>query len=124
MTVHVHDDTLWEAMADPTRRNLLDLLVRHHQSTATSLTEEMPVSRQAVSKHLSVLERAGLIEGHRRGREVLYQVREERVADATHELSDVANRWNRRLREIKRLAEEAHAGDAAISRSVIDLPTR
>jgi len=111
MSLPVHDDTLWEAMADPTRRDLLDLLVRHHHSTATSLTEEMPVSRQAISKHLTVLERVGLIEGRRRGREVLYQVRQQRVADATSELSDVANRWNRRLRVIKQLAEQAHAGE-------------
>jgi DNA-binding transcriptional ArsR family regulator len=105
-----HDDTLWEAMAEPTRRDLLDLLVAHGHSTATSLTDEMPVSRQAVSKHLGVLERAGLIEGHRRGREVHYRVREERVAEATSELSDVANRWNRRLRLVKQLAEQEHAG--------------
>jgi ArsR family transcriptional regulator, cadmium/lead-responsive transcriptional repressor len=109
MTVYRHDDTLWEAMADPTRRDLLDLLVAHGHSTATSLTEEMPVSRQAISKHLNVLERVGLIEGHRSGREVQYHVREERVAEATSELSDVAHRWNRRLRIIKQLAEHAHA---------------
>jgi DNA-binding transcriptional ArsR family regulator len=116
MTLHGHDDTLWEAMADPTRRDLLDLLVRHRHSTATSLTDEMPVSRQAISKHLAVLERAGLIEGHRRGREVLYHVREQRVAEATSELSDVASRWNRRLRIIKQLAEHAHADEAVQSR--------
>jgi DNA-binding transcriptional ArsR family regulator len=115
MIAHGHDDTLWEAVADPTRRDVLDLLVRHHQSTATSLTEEMTVSRQAISKHLMVLERVGLIEGHRRGREVLYRVREQRVAEATSELSDVANRWNRRLRVIKQLAEQAHAGVASTS---------
>jgi ArsR family transcriptional regulator, cadmium/lead-responsive transcriptional repressor len=109
MTVLTHDDTLWEAIADPTRRNLLDLLVEHGQSTATSLTEVMPVSRQAISKHLNLLERVGLIEGHRSGREVHYRVREQRVAQATSELSDVANRWNRRLRIIKQLAEQAHA---------------
>jgi DNA-binding transcriptional ArsR family regulator len=109
MTVGVHDDTLWEAMADPTRRDLLDLLVTNGQSTATALTEEMPVSRQAVSKHLNVLQRVGLIEGHRRGREVHYRVREQRVADATSQLSEVATRWNRRLRIIKQLAEQAHA---------------
>jgi DNA-binding transcriptional ArsR family regulator len=109
MTVGVHDDALWEAMADPTRRDLLDLLVTHGRSTATSLTEDMPVSRQAVSKHLNVLERVGLIEGRRRGREVHYRVREQRMADATSELSEVANRWNRRLRSIKQLAEQAHA---------------
>jgi len=105
------DDDLWEAMADPTRRKLLDLLVARGQATATTLTADMPVSRQAISKHLSLLQRVGLIDGHREGREVRYEVREQRLAEATEALSEVANRWDRRLRAIKHLAEQAHAAD-------------
>ena len=105
------DDELWEAMADPTRRKLLDLLVARGQATATTLTADMPVSRQAVSKHLVILERVGLIDGHRQGREVRYAVREQRLAEATQALSEVADRWDRRLRTIKRLAEQAHAAE-------------
>jgi len=103
------DDDLWEAMADPTRRKLLDLLVARGQSTATTLTADMPVSRQAISKHLVVLQHVGLIDGHRDGREVRYEIREERLAEATNALATVANRWDRRLRAIKKLAEDAHA---------------
>jgi len=103
------DDDLWEAMADPTRRKLLDLLVARGQATATTLTADMPVSRQAISKHLVVLQHVGLIDGHREGREVRYEVREERLAEATNALAAVANRWDRRLRAIKKLAEDAHA---------------
>jgi len=103
------DDELWEAMADPTRRKLLDLLVARGQATATTLTADMPVSRQAISKHLLLLQRVGLIDSHRQGREVRYQVREQRLAEATGALSEVANRWDRRLRAIKHLAEQAHA---------------
>ena len=105
------DDDLWEAMADPTRRKLLDLLVARGQATATTLTADMPVSRQAISKHLSLLERVGLIDSHRQGREVRYTVREQRLAEATGALSEVANRWDRRLRAIKQLAEQAHAAE-------------
>ena len=105
------DDDLWEAIADPTRRKLLDLLVARGRATATTLTADMPVSRQAISKHLAILQRVGLIDGHREGREVRYEVREERLAEATGALSEVADRWDRRLRAIKRLAEEAHAAD-------------
>jgi len=108
------DDDLWEAMADPTRRKLLDLLVARGQATATTLTADMPVSRQAISKHLSLLQRVGLIDGHRQGREVRYEVREQRLAEATEALSEVANRWDRRLRAIKHLAEQAHAADRLI----------
>jgi DNA-binding transcriptional ArsR family regulator len=103
------DDDLWDAIADPTRRKLLDLLVARGQATATTLTADMPVSRQAISKHLVVLERVGLIDGHRQGREVRYEVREPRLAEATQALSQVADRWDRRLQAIKRLAEQAHA---------------
>ncbi len=109
MTHSSEDDDLWEAMADPTRRKLLDLLVAHGQATATTLTADMPVSRQAISKHLSLLQRVGLIDGHRQGREVRYEVREQRLAEATEALSEVADRWDRRLRMIKKLAEQAHA---------------
>jgi ArsR family transcriptional regulator, cadmium/lead-responsive transcriptional repressor len=109
------DDDLWEAMADPTRRKLLDLLVARGQSTATTLTADMPVSRQAISKHLSLLQRVGLIDGHRQGREVRYEVREQRLAEATAALSEVADRWDRRLLAIKHLAEQAHAADRSIT---------
>ena len=115
------DDDLWEAMADPTRRKLLDLLVARGQATATTLTADMPVTRQAISKHLLVLQRVGLIDSHRQGREVQYAVREPRLAEATRALSDVANRWDRRLQTIKKLAEQAHAaersGDAHTERN-------
>lgn len=103
------DDELWEAMADPTRRNLVDLLVAGPHATATTLAADMPVSRQAISKHLAVLERVGLIIGHRQGREVRYQVSEPRLTEATSALSEVALRWDRRLHTIKRVAEQAHA---------------
>ena len=103
-------DDLWEAMADPTRRKLLDLLVAHAHATPTTLASEMPVSRQAISKHLTVLQRVGLIDGHRHGREVRYEVRHNRLAEATEALSEVASRWDRRLRAIKQLAEDAHLG--------------
>ena len=109
------DDDLWEAISDPTRRKLLDLLVAQGHATATTLTAEMPVSRQAISKHLVLLQRVGLIDGHRQGREVRYEVREQRLAEATDALSAVADRWDRRLRVIKHLAEQAHAADRQAS---------
>ena len=114
-------DDLWEAMADPTRRKLLDLLVARGHATATTLTVDMPVSRQAISKHLSLLRRVGLIDGHREGREVQYQVREQRLAEATGALSEVADRWDRRLRAIKQLAEQAHAADRSTNPKIDQL---
>jgi DNA-binding transcriptional ArsR family regulator len=100
-------DELWAAVADPTRRRLLDVLLAHGEATATTLAAELPVTRQAVAKHLAVLDRAGLVEGRRRGREVRYAVRPERLDDATRSMARVAAQWDERLGAIKRLAEAA-----------------
>ena len=98
-------DELWAAVADPTRRRMLDLLLAHGDGTATTLAAELPVSRQAVVKHLAVLDRAGLVTGERRGREVRYTVRPDRLDDATRRLAGVAAEWDTRLTAIKRIAE-------------------
>ena len=68
------DDELWSAIGDPSRRRVLDLLVRHGDVSASWLAGQVPFSRQAVSKHLAVLEQAGLVSRRKQGREVLYRV--------------------------------------------------
>ena len=60
------DDDLWSAIGDPTRRRMLDLLLSDGAGTATSLSEHLPVTRQAVTKHLMVLDRVGLVARDRR----------------------------------------------------------
>ena len=67
-------------LADPMRRRILDTLASRGGGTATTLAAELPVSRQAVVKHLAVLDRAGLVVGRRSGREVRYLVRPDRLA--------------------------------------------
>jgi DNA-binding transcriptional ArsR family regulator len=99
------EDELWAAIAEPMRRRLLDVLLERGEATATELAEQLPVTRQAVAKHLAVLERAGLVAGDRRGRELRYTVRPARLDDATDAMARVASRWDRRLERIKRLAE-------------------
>jgi DNA-binding transcriptional ArsR family regulator len=101
------DDELWAAVADPTRRRLLDSLLAHGEATATTLAGELPVTRQAIAKHLAVLERAALVDSRRVGREVRYSVRPERLDVATERLARVAAEWDGRLAAIKRLAESA-----------------
>jgi DNA-binding transcriptional ArsR family regulator len=103
------DDELWSAIGDPSRRRVLDLLVSNGEATASWLAGQVPFSRQAVSKHLVVLERAGLINRRKQGREVLYQVEAARLDQATRAMSELAAQWDRRLDAIKRLAEAAHA---------------
>ncbi len=60
-------DELWAAVGDPTRRRVLDVILAHGEASATTVAGELPVTRQAVAKQLAVLDRAGLVEGRRRG---------------------------------------------------------
>ena len=101
-------DELWSAIADPSRRRVLDLLVRGGEATASSLALQVPFTRQAVAKHLAILESAGLVTRHKEGREVLFRVDPDRLDDATRAMTQVASDWDRRLQAIKRLAEAAH----------------
>lgn len=104
MNVH-GDDELWSAVGDPTRRRMLDLLLTEGASTATSLSQHLPVTRQAVAKHLGVLDRAGLVRATPSGRERLYEVDEAQVSRAVAQLTSVGASWEARLNRIKRIAE-------------------
>jgi ArsR family transcriptional regulator, cadmium/lead-responsive transcriptional repressor len=103
------DDELWSAIGDPSRRQVLDLLVSNGEVSASWLAGRVPFSRQAVSKHLVVLERAGLVSRRKQGREVLYQVRAGRLDQAVRAMAQLAAQWDRWLGTIKRLAEAEHA---------------
>lgn len=102
------DDDLWSAIGDPTRRRMLDLLLADDGGTATSLSERLPVTRQAVAKHLGVLDRVGLVRGWAAGRERRYRVDEAQLARAIAQLSSVGTAWDARLRRIKDIAEAVH----------------
>lgn len=93
------------ALADPTRRLLLDRLSARGATTATLLSAELPVSRQAVVQHLAVLREVGLVTGYRDGREKRYVVRPERLSETARWMDQVAKQWDARLAAIKRLAE-------------------
>ena len=98
------DDDLWAAIGEPTRRRMVDLLL-DGGGTATTLGNQLPVTRQAVAKHLAVLDRAGLVHGTQVGREKRYQVDEAQLARAVAQLSSVGSAWDARLQRIKRIAE-------------------
>ena len=93
MTVAVDDD-LWSAIGDPTRRRMLDLLLADGDGTATTLSEQLPVTRQAVAKHLGVLDRVGLVHVTPAGREMRYQVDEAQLARAVAQLTAVGATWD------------------------------
>lgn len=102
-------DSVLVALADPTRRQLLDLLAAQGEATATTLAERVPVSRQAVVKHLGVLDAAGLVSGSRVGREVRYAVRPAALDATARWMASLAADWDRRLANIRRVAEAAEA---------------
>lgn len=105
---HDNDDELLDAVADPSRRQVLDALLARGELTQTAIADELPFTRQAVAKHLAVLDRAGLVTSRREGREVRYIIKPQRLDDAARVMRAVAARWDKRLQTIKRLAEEAH----------------
>jgi len=101
----LNEEDLLEAVADTSRRRVLDLILAHGEVTPTALAAELPFTRQAVAKHLAVLDRAGLVESKRTGREVRYSVQPEHLDVAVRAMARVAARWDARLGAIKRIAE-------------------
>lgn len=98
-------DSVLVALADPMRRQLLDLLAARGEATATTLADGLPVSRQAVVKHLAVLDDAGLVSGSRVGREMRYAVQPAALDTTARWMANLAADWDRRLAYIKRIAE-------------------
>ena len=101
----VIDDSLWSAIGDPTRRRLLDMLLAAGGGTATSLSDGLPVTRQAVAKHLGVLSRVGLVHATPIGREMRYRLNDAQFARAVAQLSMVGASWDARLQRISQIAE-------------------
>ncbi len=104
MSVVAERAEVFAALGDPNRLRILDHLTRSPAS-ATALVEDLEITRQAVAKHLRVLEGAGLVEGARTGREVRFELRPAQVERAARWLDDVAVGWERRLAAVKRAAE-------------------
>ena len=101
---------VFAALSDPNRRHLLESLSEHgYGASPTTLATALPVTRQAVNKHLRVLQRAGLVGAIRHGREVRYLVRREQLDHSAAWLTELAERWDRRLSAIKVAAESTSA---------------
>jgi DNA-binding transcriptional ArsR family regulator len=92
------------ALADDTRRAVFVRVATGGQATASELARELPVTRQAVAKHLSLLAGAGLVESERVGRETRFHARGEALGDAIDWMATVGARWDDRLARLARLA--------------------
>ena len=94
-------DAVFSALADPTRRALLETIAERPASTATSLAASLPITRQAVLKHLSALADAGLVDRERDGREVHYTVTPAPLSDAVSWMAAVGGEWDERLARLR-----------------------
>lgn len=92
---------VFSALADPTRRNVVETLAARETATATELAAELPVTRQAVAKHLSALGSAGLVESERRGRETHYRLTPEALSEALSWIELVGAQWEERLAALR-----------------------
>jgi DNA-binding transcriptional ArsR family regulator len=98
-------DHVFDALADPTRRRIVERLGRAPAS-AGEIADHLPVSRQAVVKHLALLEDAGLVHGERDGRRVVFRLTPGAFADAAGWMHDVGAQWDRRLERLARRASK------------------
>ena len=95
-------DTVFVAVADPTRRLLMERLRTSGPSSITSLSYGLPMTRQAVTKHLDALRSAGLVRMRRHGRERLHELDAEPLQQVDEWLRPYAEAWDRRLAALKR----------------------
>lgn len=97
---------VFAALADPTRRAVVRELSRQPTTTATALAAELPISRQAVAKHLTLLAGAGLVATERAGRETRYRLTPDPLEQAVRWMTEVGGQWDRRLERLRRHVAE------------------
>jgi DNA-binding transcriptional ArsR family regulator len=97
---------VFAALADPTRRRMVQALLQDGSTSVPALTETLPITRQAIAKHIATLDHAGLIErSAERGREVRYRLRPEALGPASAWLAEADAAWAKRLDRLKEAVE-------------------
>ena len=96
---------LFAALGDPTRLSLLHQLSEEGPASISTLAERFSLTRQGVTKHLHVLAAAGVIDGERQGREHVWAMKPDRLADARSILDLIARDWDDALNRLKRALE-------------------
>ena len=98
---HRQVDGVFAALADPTRRRVVETLARGGTVTATGLAAQLPITRQAVAKHLSALQGADLVSTERVGRETHYKLRPQPLDEAALWMQKVSAEWDDRLEALR-----------------------
>ena len=101
---------IFSALGDPTRRQVIQALSQGGPTTATGLAAQLPVTRQAVSKHLAALADAGLVTATQRGREKLYRISPAPLTEAVTWMADLGARWDERLAALRRHVASSRRG--------------
>ena len=92
---------VFSALGDPTRRQVIEVLANEGEMTATELAEEIPVTRQAIAKHLSTLSEAGLVASETHGREVRYRLTPAPMRQAVAWMAETGAEWDERLARLR-----------------------
>ena len=100
---------VFSALADANRRRLVHYLSEQESATATELAAELPVTRQAVAKHLAALTSAGLVQGRKSGREVRYELTPQALDEAVSWIQAVGERWDERLVRLRTHVESSRS---------------
>jgi len=93
---------VFDALADPSRRYVVEALAERGTATATELASELRVTRQAVAKHFAALSEAGLVDSRREGRETRYELTPQPLAAAVDWMAQVGAEWDARLERLHR----------------------
>jgi DNA-binding transcriptional ArsR family regulator len=104
------DATIFTALADPMRRELVLHLAENSPRTATQLAADYPITRQGILKHLHILEDAGLVAVHQKGREKRYILTPEPLSELDQWIKDVGTKWDERLLRLKTFIEAEELG--------------
>jgi len=105
------DATIFTALADPMRRDLVINLAENSPRTATQLAADYPITRQGILKHLHILETAGLVAVHQKGREKRYTLTPEPLSELDQWIKDIGAKWDERLLRLKTFLETEEVGD-------------
>jgi DNA-binding transcriptional ArsR family regulator len=95
------EDSVFSALSDPSRRRLVETLAGRESASLSELAAQLPVSRQAVSKHLAALGEAGLVSSVRAGRETRYRLTPAALVDAVSWMEQVGSQWDERLARLR-----------------------
>jgi DNA-binding transcriptional ArsR family regulator len=101
----VNDVTVFDALADSTRRQLLMTLAKESPKTATQLARQYPISRPGIIKHLNILQEAGLVTRYQKGREKRYVLAPEPLSELEEWLDEINDVWVERLERLKGMLE-------------------